>query len=594
MSGTEILLVVRVIKMLIDKGMEIKKENEETKKLIDTLSRDLFVVVLVCEEIDRSKVVVNPDLQTAMKILKERLDEVRDSLEAIAEQHSKKKYRIFFSKQMLKQAKDATVKLSDQIEVLPAAFEAQRYAQDRAIKDASSDFHSAVDFFVNEKNSNTMWKDLRTLDPEFRYLYEKLAEAAPDLLEGKFDDKGSSKSDSTVIAEALGIENGVNGKASLVKFSKWVEGKSLYDAVSGALLKSMQAEFHRRRKKLLCPDLEIFWIGPHLAELDTRETIRQCFQEAAGKRFTFNITHAGTVGDAEKLLSIGSSRLIGQIVSGRVIVITTVGMEKRVREMLNRSRIKDAKAIKEPSTGSTISREPSAGSTISREPSAGSTISREASTGSTISRVNSGATMVSADLPRASEASSADHPRSDSVVSASVSGLNSPISMGSGAGQSFNFSRVNSGASLDHPRTDSVTSMDNPRRDSVASVGMTKLDSGGSLGSGGYNFSIVVSGATSDKTADTPPQAAATVTDAESKVPDPGTEEQQKMLKVIVYHNNYKSYQKHLKMSQPEYVAIGSPSLKEVIFTSGNSILPVTPERIAEIEAELDKLTTDN
>jgi len=209
----------------------------------------------------------------------------------------------------------------------------------------------------------------------------------------------------------------------------------LTDAVSAALLKSMHAEFHRRRKKLLCPDLEVFWIGPHLAELETRETIRQCFQEAVGKRFTFNITHAATVVEAEKLVAVGS-RLIGQIVSGRVLVITTVGMERRVREMLNKSRVKDAKAIKEPSTDAT------------------------------------------------------------------------------------------------------------------------------------------------------------TITHADTKAP----EEEQNKLKIIVYHNNYRSYQKHLTMLmyQPEFIAVGSPALKDIIMTSGANLTSVTEADLTRIETELENLTTSS
>jgi hypothetical protein len=348
MSGTEIMIAVRILKLIIDKAIEIKKENDEIKKILEALKRDLFVVELVCDEIEKSKVVVNPDLQKALTILFERVNEVKDAVETVTGQHEKWVHKIFGSKQMLKQTRDASTKLSDQIEVLPAAFEAQRFAQDRAIKDASSDLQIAIDFFVREEKSRSMWKDLRTLDPEFRNLYEKLAAAAPEYLEAKFDETGSSKSDCTLIAEALGVENGVTGKASLVKFAKWLEGKpNLNAAISATILKSMQAEFHRRRKRLLCPDLELLWIGPHLAELETRATIRQCFQEAPGQGLTFNITHAATVKDAEELLKV-NTRLIGQIVSGRVIVITTSGMDGRLKKMLAKSRLNDAKAVQEP------------------------------------------------------------------------------------------------------------------------------------------------------------------------------------------------------------------------------------------------------
>ena len=122
---------------------------------------------------------------------------------------------------------------------------------------------------------------------------------------------------------------------------------------------------------MLYPDLEILWVGEHLAEKETRQILAECFKQVTMSGKSFNVTFCYSATELQEKLK-KTPRIVGQILSNRVIAVTSEdkwkGVHKMINECLSHAKLIDAKSVKPAPAlaGEKETKSPSTGSAAAR------------------------------------------------------------------------------------------------------------------------------------------------------------------------------------------------------------------------------------
>jgi hypothetical protein len=157
----EFMVCVKLVKLVMDEVKQIVKNNIELGKKAKSLQRDMLLIDLVVNEVESSGVVFSPQLQLAMGNLCDKMNEVKEAMLAI-ESKNKWYHKVFKHKSRLESVVEAGTKISDQINMLPAAFE---FTQMSDMLAGSTSLSEAIQHFLKDPSVRSYWSELNVCFP---------------------------------------------------------------------------------------------------------------------------------------------------------------------------------------------------------------------------------------------------------------------------------------------------------------------------------------------------------------------------------------------------------------------------------------------